>query len=68
MTDIKNPFAELDLEQAIGLRWTLRDIAAKRWVLSPINPAHLETLMAMDLVEMRDDLPVLKQAGRDALG
>ena len=68
MTDIKNPFADLDLEQAIRLRWTLRDIAAKRWKLSPINPAHLETLMAMDLVEMRDNVPVLKQAGRDALG
>ena len=68
MTDIKNPFADLDLEQAISLRWTLRDIASKRWKLSPINPAHLETLMAMDLVEMRDNVPVLKQAGRDALG
>jgi hypothetical protein len=68
MTDIKNPFADLDLEQAIGLRWTLRDIAAKRWILSPINPAHLDTLIAMDLVEMRDNVPVLKQAGRDAMG
>jgi hypothetical protein len=68
MTDNKNPFAELDLEQAIGLRWTLRDIVAKRWKLSPINPAHLATLMAMDLVEMRDEVPVLTQAGRDALG
>jgi hypothetical protein len=68
MTDMKNPFADLDLEQAIGLRWTLRDIAAKRWILSPINPTHLETLITMDLVEMRDDVPVLKQAGRDALG
>jgi hypothetical protein len=68
MTDIKNPFSDLDLEQAIGLRWTLRDIAAKRWIISPINPAHLETLIAMDLVEMRDGVPVLMQAGRDALG
>jgi hypothetical protein len=68
MTDNKNPFADLGLEQAIGLRWTLRDIAARRWVLSPINPAHLETLIAMDLVEMRDNVPVLKQSGRDVLG
>jgi hypothetical protein len=68
MTDIKSPFSDLDLEQAIGLRWTLRDIAAKRWIISPINPAHLETLIAMDLVEMRDGVPVLMQAGRDALG
>jgi hypothetical protein len=44
---IANPFADLDLQQAIDLRWTLRDIKAKRWVLSPINPSHLETLIAM---------------------
>jgi hypothetical protein len=31
---IENPFAHLDLQQAIDLRWTLRDIKAKRWVLS----------------------------------
>jgi hypothetical protein len=68
MADNNNPFSDLDLEQAIGLRWTLRDIAARRWVISPIDPTHLETLIAMDLVEMRDNVPVLKQAGRDALG
>jgi hypothetical protein len=68
MTDITNPFSDLDLEQAIGLRWTLRDIAARRWILCPINPTHIETLIAMDLVEMRDGVPVLKQAGRDVLG
>jgi hypothetical protein len=32
--DVENPFAKLDLQQAIELRWTLRDIKAKRWVLS----------------------------------
>jgi hypothetical protein len=33
MTDEQNPFSDLDLQQAIELRWTLRDIKAKRWVL-----------------------------------
>jgi hypothetical protein len=42
MTDVQNPFSDLDLQPAIDLRWTLRDIKAKRWVLSPINPAHLQ--------------------------
>jgi hypothetical protein len=61
------PFSDLDLQQAIDLRWTLRDIKAKRWVLSPINPSHLEKLMAFGLVEMRNDLPVLTTAGLDAI-
>jgi hypothetical protein len=26
MTDNSNPFADFDLERAIALRWTLRDI------------------------------------------
>jgi hypothetical protein len=34
MTDAENPFSDLDLQQAIDLRWTLRDIRAKRWKLS----------------------------------
>jgi len=62
-----DPFADLDLQQAIDLRWTLRDIKAKRWVLSPINPSHLEILIAMGLVEMRNDDPVLTNSGVDAI-
>jgi hypothetical protein len=62
-----DPFADLDLQQAIDLRWTLRDIKAKRWVLSPINPSHLETLIAMGLVEMRNDDPVLTNSGVDTI-
>jgi hypothetical protein len=67
MTDIENPFADLGLQQAIDLRWTLRDIKAKRWVISPINPSHLQKLMTMGLVEMRDGDPVLTNSGLDAI-
>jgi hypothetical protein len=67
MTHAENPFAELDLQQAIDLRWTLRDIKAKRWKLSPINPSHLEKLITMGLVEMRNDDPVVTNAGLDAI-
>jgi hypothetical protein len=62
-----NSFSELDLQQAIDLRWTLRDIKARRWVISPINPSHLETLMALGLVEMRNDFPILTNAGLDVI-
>jgi hypothetical protein len=67
MADAEKPFSDLDLQQAIDLRWTLRDIKAKRWKLSPINPSHLEKLTAMGLVEMQNDDPVLTNSGLDAV-
>ena len=67
MTAENDPFHEFDLQEAIDLRWTLRDIKAKRWKLSPINPSHLEKLQDMGLVEMRNDEPVLTNAGLDAI-
>src|ERR1700731_4466019 len=59
MTDESDPFNGLDLEEIIDLRWTLRDIRAKRWKLSPINPSHLEKLKSMNLIEMDNDEPTL---------
>jgi hypothetical protein len=67
VTAESDPFHEFDLQEAIDLRWTLRDIKAKRWKLSPINPSHLEKLQAMGLVEIRNDDPVLTDAGLDAI-
>jgi hypothetical protein len=67
MTDESDPFNGLDLQEAIDLRWTLRDIRAKRWKLSPLSPSHLEKLKSMNLIEMHDDEPVLTKAGSDAL-
>jgi hypothetical protein len=67
MTDESDPFKGLDLQEAIDLRWTLRDIRAKRWKLSPLNPSHLEKLQSMNLIEMRNDEPALTKAGLDAL-
>ena len=67
MTDIETPFARYSLERAIALRWTLRDIKAKRLKLSPVSAADLTTLTELGLIEMRDDAPVLVAAGHDAL-
>jgi hypothetical protein len=64
---MNSPFSDVAPGEAIDLRWTLRDIRAKRWVLSPINPSHLEKLIALGLVEMRDDSPVLTNAGVDVI-
>lgn len=67
MTDNQTPFANLSLERAIGLRWALRDIKAKRLKLSPVNQGDLATLTELGLIEMREDVPVLTQAGHNAL-
>jgi hypothetical protein len=67
MADNSNPFAHLTLERAIALRWTLRDIEAKRTKLSPVSASDLKALMELGLVEMHDDAPVVTSAGHAVL-
>jgi hypothetical protein len=59
--DICTPPA--DRERAIRLRWALRDIKANRLKLSPIDQHDLRDLIDMGLVELRNDAPVLTNAG-----
>jgi hypothetical protein len=48
---------------AIDLRWTLKDIAAERtWI---INNQHVNQLIDLGLVEMRENKPRLTIAGQD---
>jgi len=67
MTDDKMPLADLGLERAIALRWVLRDIKAKRLKLSPVSTLDLNILTELGLIEMRDDVPVLTNAGHAAI-
>jgi hypothetical protein len=67
MTAESEPFSGIELQEAIDLRWTLRDIRAKRWKLSFLNPSHLEKLRLMNLIETNDDEPALTKAGLAAL-
>jgi Mn-dependent DtxR family transcriptional regulator len=62
-----NPFAEFGLERAIGLRWTLRDIQARRLKMSPVSDEDLRALTELGLVEVRDEGPVLTPAGTAVL-
>ena len=62
MTD--DPLSQFGLE-AIDLRWTLKDIIAKRWTLTPLNPGHLTRLIDLGLVEMRVDQPFVTVKGQD---
>jgi hypothetical protein len=68
MTDQpNNPLAGLSIEDAIHLRWVLRDIKSKRTKLSPVSPDDIRTLIEMGLIEMRDEIPALTNEGERAL-
>jgi hypothetical protein len=63
MENESDPLAQFGLD-AIDLRWTLKDIAAKRTL---INKQHLAQLIDLGLVEMREDVPYLTIAGQNAV-
>jgi len=67
MVDHQNPFADLGLERAIHLRWTLRDINAKRLVLSPVKDEDLSVLTERGLVELTEGVPRLTKAGLELI-
>lgn len=59
-----DPLAQFGLD-AIDLRWTLKDIAAER--SNMINQQHLAQLIDLGLVEMREDVPYLTNAGQNTV-
>jgi hypothetical protein len=59
----ENPFAQFSIEKTIDLRWTLRDIQARRLKMSPVSDEDLTTLTSLGLVEVRDEELVLTQDG-----
>ncbi|MGH6708547.1 MAG: hypothetical protein ACREEK_06205 [Bradyrhizobium sp.] len=63
----KSVLAGLNSDTAIRLRWTMRDIKAKRTKLSPVSPNDLGALLDLGLVEMREGAPVLTDIGFLAL-
>ena len=62
-----NPFADFSLQRAIGLRWALRDIQSRRLKMSPVSDEDLRVLTELGLIELRDEGPVLTQAGAAVL-
>jgi hypothetical protein len=65
MKNASGPLAEFGLD-AIDIRWTIKDIASKRWHMT-LNETHLSKLTELGLVEIRDDRPVLTIAGQNAV-
>ncbi len=62
-----SPWAALDLDTAIRLRWALRDIKAKRTKLTPVSPNDSKTLLEMGLINMSFDAPLLTNEGHHAI-
>jgi hypothetical protein len=63
MIEPKKDLASLGLDEAIRLRWALRDIKANRLKLTPVDPSDVRTLINMGYVEMQDDVPVVTDSG-----
>jgi hypothetical protein len=63
MNEPKKGLASLGLDNAIRLRWALRDIKGKRLKLTPVAPNDIRTLIDMGYVEMKNDEPVVTDAG-----
>lgn len=59
----ENPFTKISFEEAIALRWILRDIQARRLKMSPVSDKDLKTVTELGLVEARDEGLVLTRAG-----
>jgi hypothetical protein len=57
-----------DRDRAVALRWVLRDIRSNRLNWSSVTQYDLQILTIMGLVEMRDDAPVLTNAGVSVIG
>jgi hypothetical protein len=55
--------ASLGLDNAIRLRWVLRDIRGNRLKLTPPSQEDLRTLIDMGYVEMRNDQPFVTSEG-----
>jgi hypothetical protein len=63
MSEPKKGLASLGLDNAIRLRWALRDIKGNRPKLSPVDPNDLRTLIDMGYVEMKDEDQVVARRG-----
>jgi hypothetical protein len=64
MKNDEDPLAQFGID-AIDLRWTMKDIAGKRWQM--LNQSHVAKLTDLGLVEIRDDRPVLTIAGQNTV-
>ena len=49
--------------EEIDLRWTLRDIRSRRFMIASISAETIQKLSNLGLIEMQGDQPVLTEVG-----
>jgi len=68
MTDERDPFNRLDLQEGSSCVWTPPGHRGQTMeIVLPLDPSHLEKLKSLNLIEMQDKEPTLTRAGHDAL-
>ena len=67
LSEPKLGLKRLGLDNAIRLRWILRDIIGKRLKFSPIAPNDLQTLIDLGYIEMKDEVPTVTIAALDEI-
>ena len=67
MTEAKKGMASIGRDEAIQLRWALRDIKAKRLKFSPVDPSDLRTLIDMGYVVMQSNTPMITYSGDEEM-
>jgi hypothetical protein len=68
MNELNRDLKSLGLDNAIRLRWVLRDIEGKRLKWSPPDPNDLRVLIEMGLVEVNKEGPFVTGAGFVEMG
>ena len=63
MSEPRQGLKSLGLENAVRLRWVLRDIKGNRLKLSPSHPNDLRILVDMGFVEIQTDVLVIISLG-----
>jgi hypothetical protein len=63
MNEGKPGLKSLGLDNALRLRWVLRDIEGKRLKWSPPDPNDLRILVEMGFVEIRNEVPIVTGNG-----
>ena len=68
MNEPNRDLASLGLDNAIRLRWALRDIRGKRLKFSPVNPNDIRILVEMGYIGVINDELVITMAGLQQIG
>ena len=68
MSEPRQGLKSLGLENAVRLRWVLRDIKGNRLKLSPPHPNDLRILVDMGFVEIQNEVPIITSAGIREIG